>query len=193
MLQQIVRIGTLDYEKPKHTMNNKKKIITKFRLKRIGAFLIDAVIVSILLSIVYRLTGFANFPGVLTKMIEINRTMGETGTSDATIKVMSLFNEAFLQSLIIWFCYDVVTTLLFKGSTIGKRVFRLKLTNINHKKGKLTYGLLVIVRSFFKFLSMFLFQGVPFLLSVISIFANPKSLAAYDRIARLEVADKNGV
>lgn len=176
----------------KHTMNNKKKIVTQFRLKRIVAFLIDAVIVSILLSIVYRLTGFANFPGVLTKMIEINRTMGETGTQDATVRVMSLFNEAFLQALIIWFCYEVLTTLVL-GSTFGKRIFRLKLTHINHQKGKLTYGILVIVRSFFKFLSMFLFQGIPFLLSVISIFANPKSLAAYDRIARLVVADKKGV
>lgn len=177
----------------KLTMNIKKKIVTQFRLKRIASFIIDAVIVSILLSIVYRLTGFANFPGVLTKMIEINRTMGETGTQDATVKVMSLFNEAFLQSLIIWFCYDVLTTLILRGSTIGKKIFRLKLTHINHKKGKLAYVILLIVRSFFKFLSMFLFQGIPFLLSVISIFANPKSLAAYDRITRLVVADKNVV
>jgi uncharacterized RDD family membrane protein YckC len=170
-------------------MDMKKKIFTQIRIKRIAAFAIDAVIVSILLSIVYRITGFANFPGVLTKMIEIQKTMSEA----ATVQVMALFNEAFLQSLLIWFCYDVLTTLLLRGSTIGKMIFRLKLTHINNKKGKLAYGLLVIVRSFFKFLSMFLFQGLPFLISVISIFANPNSLAAHDRLARLVVVNKNDV
>jgi uncharacterized RDD family membrane protein YckC len=175
------------------TMDIKKKIFTQFRLKRMAAFVMDAVIVSILLSIVYRITGFANFPGVLTKMIEIQKTMSEAASQDATVQVMALFNEAFLQSLLIWFCYDVLTTLLLRGATIGKMIFRLKLAHINNKRGKLAYVLLVIVRSFFKFLSMFLFQGIPFLISVISIFANPKSLAAYDRVARLVVANKNDV
>lgn len=175
------------------TMDIKKKIFTPLRLKRIGAFVIDTVIISILLSIVYRITGIADFPGVLTKMIEIQKTMGEAASQDATVMVMALFNEAFLQSLLIWFCYDVLTTLLLRGSTIGKIIFRLKLTHIYNKKGKLAYVLLVIVRSFFKFLSMFLFQGLPFLISVISIFANPNSLAAHDRLARLVVVNKNDV
>jgi uncharacterized RDD family membrane protein YckC len=174
-------------------MDIKKKLFTQFRLKRMAAFVIDAVIVSILLSIIYRITGFPNFPGVLTKMIEVQKTISEAASQDATVQVMALFNEAFLQSLLIWFCYDVLTTLLLRGSTIGKMIFRLKLTHLNNKKGKLAYVLLVIVRSFFKFLSMFLFQGIPFLISVISIFANPKSLAAYDRVARLVVANKNDV
>jgi len=174
-------------------MDMKKKIFTQIRLKRIAAFAIDAVIVSILLSIVYRITGFADFPGVLTKMIEVQKTMSEAASQDATVQVMALFNEAFLQSLLIWFCYDALTTLLLRGSTIGKIIFRLKLTHINNKNGKLVYGLLVIVRSFFKFLSMFLFQGLPFLISVISIFANPNSLAAHDRLARLVVVNKNDV
>lgn len=174
-------------------MDIKEKIFTPLRLKRIGAFAIDAVIVSILLSIVHRISGFADFPGVLTKMIEVQKTMSEAASQDATVQVMALFNEAFLQSLLIWFCYDVLTTLLLRGATIGKMIFRLKLTHINNKKGKLAYVLLVIVRSFFKFLSIFLFQGIPFLISVISIFANPKSLAAHDRIAQLVVANKNEV
>jgi uncharacterized RDD family membrane protein YckC len=174
-------------------MDMKKKIFTQFRLKRIAAFVIDAVIVTFLLSIVYRITGFANFPGVLTKMIEVKTTLSETASHDATLEVMALFNEAFLQSLLIWFCYDVLATTLLRGSTIGKMIFGLKLKHIHNNKGKLTYGLLVIVRSFFKFFTMFLFQGIPFLISVISIFANPKSLAAHDRIARLVVVNKNEV
>jgi len=174
-------------------MDIKKKLFTQFRLKRMAAFVIDALIVSILLSIVYQITGFANFPGVLTRMIEIQKTMSEASSQDATVEVMALFNEAFLQSLLIWFGYDVLTTLLLRGSTIGKIIFRLRLTHINNKKGMFAYVLLVIVRSFFKFLSMFLFQGIPFLISVISIFANPKSLAAHDRLARLVVVNKNEV
>ncbi len=126
-------------------------------------------------------------------MIEIQKMMGEAASQDATVKVMALFNKAFLQSLLIWFCYDVLTTFLLRGSTVGKLIFRLKLTHINNKKGKLVYVLLVIVRSFFKFLSMFLFQGIPFLISVISIFANPNSLAAHDRVARLVVVNKNDI
>jgi uncharacterized RDD family membrane protein YckC len=174
-------------------MNIKKKTLTQFRLKRMAAFVIDAVIVSILLSIVYRITGFPDFPGVLTSMIEVQKTMSESVSQDATVKVMALFNEAFLQSLLIWFCYDVLTTLLLRGSTMGKMLFRLKLTHINLNKGKLAYVFLVIVRSFFKFFTMFLFQGIPFLISVLSIFANPKSLAAHDRVARLVVANKKAV
>ncbi len=171
-------------------MDSKKNIITQIRLKRMAAFVTDAIIVSILLSIVYKLTGLADFPGVFTKMIEIQKTMSETGTQDATVEVMALFNQAFLQSLLIWFCYDILTTLSLRGSTIGKMFFRLKLTHIHHKKGLLAFVLLMIVRSFIKFLTMFLFQGIPFLLSVISLFANQKSLAAHDRIARLVVANK---
>jgi len=106
---------------------------------------------------------------------------------------MALFNEAFLQSLIIYFCYDVLTTLLLRGSTIGKKIFRLKLTRINNNKGILPYVLLVIVRSFFKFLTMFIFQGLPFFLSVISMFANKKSLAVHDRIGRFVVINKNEI
>jgi hypothetical protein len=174
-------------------MDNKNKIFTPFRLKRIAAFVIDAVIVTILLSIVYRITGFANFPGVFTKMIEVQKTLSEVASQNATVEVMALFNEAFLQSLLIWFCYDVLTTFLLRGSTIGKMIFRLKLTRINNKKGMLAYVLLVIVRSFFKFFTMFLFQGIPFLISVISIFANSKSLAAHDQVARLVVVNKNVV
>lgn len=174
-------------------MDMKKNIFTHFRLKRLAAFVIDAVIVSILLSIVYRISGFPDFPGVLTKMIEIQKTMSEAASQEATVKVMALFNEAFLQSLFIWFCYDVLTTLLLRGSTIGKMIFRLKLTHINKNKGMLAYVFLVVVRSFLKFLTMFLFQGIPFLISVISIFANPKSLAAHDRVARLVVVNKSDV
>ncbi|PEL05847.1 RDD family protein [Bacillus sp. AFS017336] len=169
-------------------MENRQKIITSFRLKRIGAFIIDAIIVSIILSIVYRITGLPNFPGVLANMIELQKS---TASQDVAVKVMALFNEAFLQSLIIYFCYDVVTTLLLRGSTIGKKIFRLKLTRMNNKKGKLPYILLVIVRSFFKFLTMFIFQGFPFFLSVISMFANKKSLAVHDRIGRFVVINKN--
>ena len=169
-------------------MENRQKIITSFRLKRIGAFVIDAIIVSIILSIVYRITGLPNFPGVLANMIELQKS---TASQDAAVKVMALFNEAFLQSLIIYFCYDVLTTLLLRGSTIGKKIFRLKLTRINNKKGILPYVLLVIVRSFFKFLTMFIFQGIPFFLSFISMFANQKSLAVHDRIGRFVVMNKN--
>lgn len=174
-------------------MDMKNNIFTQFRLKRIAAFVIDAVIVTILLSIVYRISGYANFPGVLTKMIEVQKTLSETASQDATVEVMALFNEAFLQSLLIWFCYDVLTTFLLRGSTIGKMIFRLKLIHIHNNKGKIAYVLLVIVRSFFKFFTMFLFQGIPFLISVISIFANSKSLAAHDRVARLVVVNKNEV
>ncbi|MGG2024973.1 RDD family protein [Gottfriedia sp. S16(2024)] len=169
-------------------MENRQKIITSFRLKRIGAFAIDAIIVSIILSIVYRITGLPNFPGVLANMIELQKS---AANQEAAIKVMALFNEAFLQSLIIYFCYDVLTTLLLRGSTIGKMIFRLKVTRINNKKGMLPYILLVIVRSFFKFLTMFIFQGLPFFLSVISMFANQKSLAVHDRIGRFVVINKN--
>ncbi|PGL70875.1 RDD family protein [Bacillus sp. AFS055030] len=168
-------------------MENRQKILTSFRLKRIGAFAIDAIIVSIILSIVYRITGLPNFPGVLANMIELQKS---TASQDATVKVMALFNEAFLQSLIIYFCYEVATTLLLRGSTIGKMIFRLKLTRINNNKGKLPYIFLVIVRSFFKFLTMFIFQGIPFFLSVISMFANQKSLAVHDRIGRFVVMNK---
>ncbi|XRG77969.1 RDD family protein [Rossellomorea sp. GAMAL-10_SWC] len=171
-------------------MENRQKIITSFRLKRIGAFVIDAIIVSIILSIVYRMTGLPNFPRVLANMIELQKA---TASQDASVKVMALFNEAFLQSLIIYFCYDVLTTLLLRGSTIGKKIFRLKLTRINNKKGILPYVLLVIVRSFFKFLTMFIFQGLPFFLSVISMFANKKSLAVHDRIGRFVVINKNEI
>lgn len=172
-------------------MTTKNEIFTRFRFRRIAAFAVDTVIVSILFSIIYKIYGFPNFPGVLIKMLEVKKTVDNAANQEAVVEVMALFNEAFLQSLFIWFCYDVLSTLLFRGSTIGKLIFRLKVIHLNNDKGKFAYVLLLIVRSFSKFLLMFIFQGIPFLISAISMFASPQSLAGHDRLARLVVVNKN--
>lgn len=167
-------------------MSNKKKLFNQFRIKRLGAFFIDVMFVLFLIFIVYTIAGFPNFPAVFEKMRMLN-IAGNEASHGAQVKVMSLFNIAYLQALSIWICYDLLSMLLLKGATLGKLIMGLRLIPENNKMGIFGVTLLVILRSLIKFTSMFILQGIPFVITIFSVFADEKSTTGYDRLTKLVI------
>lgn len=164
----------------------KKKLFNQFRMRRLAAFLMDVMFVLCLIYLVYAIAGFPNFPAVFEKMRLLNLA-GNDASHDIQVKVMAMFNTAHLQTLLIWICYDVFTMLLFRGSTPGKLIMKLRLVPANENTRFHTFGLLVIFRSLIKFTGMFLLQGIPFVITTLSVFADEKSTTGYERMAKLHV------
>ncbi|HML36362.1 MAG TPA: RDD family protein [Bacillota bacterium] len=168
-------------------------INSSLRLRRLAAFLIDLAAVGIILSVLYAVTGAPDFPAVASEMKRANMAANSSQAQEITRNMMSLFNTAYLQALLVWFCYEVLTLIIFGGSTPGKLAMRLRLVPADGKRGRLAGRLLMVLRSFLKVLMLFLFQGFPFLLSVLYIFMDGESRTGYDRIARLTVKDRERI
>lgn len=158
-----------------------------YRKKRFAAFLIDVMIVLCLLLIAYSITGRPDFPAVKAAMDAAQA--GATGPdSQALGDVMfTLFDAAFLQSLLIWFIYEVVTQAVFSGATLGKRLMKMRIVSVDPNRKQVVHHLMMIVRSAAKFLCMYLFQGFPFLIASLTIFANKESRSGFDLLAKTSV------
>jgi uncharacterized RDD family membrane protein YckC len=168
------------------------KVEPGYRIKRFAAFGIDAIIVLIILYIMFCFTGKPDFPSV---RIAMNAAKEGSTSSNAQIlvnKMLVLFNTAYWQSLIIWFSYEVLTQLIFKGATLGKLAMGLRIEPFNSSGKWLINNLFMVLRSAIKFFSLYIFQGFPFLIEVLSIFANKQSRTGYDIFARTYVKNIKG-
>jgi uncharacterized RDD family membrane protein YckC len=163
-----------------------------YRLKRFAAFIIDVTVVLIILFIVFSITGKPDFPSVRIAMDAAKR--GASGPNSQVLvgKMFDLFNTAYWQSLIIGFLYEVLTQLVFRGATLGKLAMGLRIVPMNQNNKWVIHNLLMVARSAIKFFSLYMFQGFPFLIEVLSIFANKQSRAGYDIFARTYVKDLRG-
>ena len=165
-------------------------INSSLRLRRLSAFVIDLAALGVILSVFYAFAGFPDFPAVASEIERTNMAANSPQAKEIAGNMLSLFNEAYFQTLLVWFCYEVLTLLIFDGSTPGKLVMRLRLISADGKRGRLTGGLFMVLRSFLKVLMMYLFQGFPFLLSAIYIFMDEQSRTGYDRLAKLTIIDR---
>jgi uncharacterized RDD family membrane protein YckC len=158
-----------------------------YRIKRFSAFMIDAAIVLCLMMVIYTITGWPDFPAVKAAM-DASQT-GAAGQDSQAMgdAMLKLFNTAYLQSLLIWFLYEVVTQTFFSGATIGKRIMKLKIVSWDPNRRRFKHHFMMAVRSAAKFLSLYLFQGFPFIIASLSIFANKESRSGFDLIARTSV------
>ena len=156
-----------------------------YRIKRFIAFIIDVIIVLFILFIVYSISGKPDFPKVKAAM-----DAAGTGSSQAVQKeVFNSFDSAYWQSLFIWFLYEVLTQLIFSGATIGKLIMRLKIVPMNPGRNWVIHNLLMIVRSALKFIFLYLFQGFPFIISELTIFANKEARSGFDMFVKTRVKD----
>jgi uncharacterized RDD family membrane protein YckC len=155
-----------------------------YRKKRFAAFMIDMMIVLCLLLITYSITGRPDFPAVKAAMDAAQA--GAEGPDNQVLGdvMFKLFDAAFWQSLLIWFIYEVVTQMIFSGATVGKRVMKMRIVSWDPNRKRLKHHLMMIVRSAAKFLSMYLFQGFPFLIASLTIFANKESRSGFDLAAK---------
>lgn len=167
-----------------------KGIDTNLRLRRLAAFLIDLAAVAVILTVLYTFAGIPDFPLVASEMKRVNMAADSASAQAIAGNMLTWFNTAYLQALFVWFCYEVLTQLIFGGSTPGKLILRLQLVPYGIRRGRMAESLLMVLRSFVKFLMMYLFQGFPFLLSVLYLFADEQSRTGYDRVARLVVTDR---
>lgn len=167
-----------------------KKSFTSFRIRRLAAFLIDMCIFGVILTLLYKLFQFPNFPVVAAAMAEANSKMNTPEWQGLVKDSMTIFNMVFIQSLCIYFGYETITQLLFKGSTIGKLIMGLYIAPQNSSRGTLSHYLFITIRSLIKIVLIYLLQGIPFIISVLSIFANGQSKAGYDYIVKTVVLEK---
>jgi uncharacterized RDD family membrane protein YckC len=160
-----------------------------YRKKRFASFLIDVAIVIMILFIAFKITGKPDFPSVKLAMNAAKEGASGPNAQVLENKMFSLFNEAYSRSLMIGFIYEVLAQLFFSGATIGKLIMKLRIVSMNPNRGLVIRYLLMIVRSFMKFAFLYIFQGFPFFISVLSIFTNKQSRTGYDMFAKTYVKD----
>jgi uncharacterized RDD family membrane protein YckC len=163
-----------------------------YRKKRFAAFLIDVVIVLTIIFIVFSITGKPDFPSVKIAMDEAGKGASGANAQALGNVMFSLFNEAYFQSLIIWFAYEVFTQFVFSGATIGKLIMGLRIVPVNPARKWILKNLSLLGRSIIKFSFLYIFQGFPFFIAVLTIFANPQSRTGYDIFVRTYVKDTKG-
>lgn len=163
------------------------KAVPGFRVKRFAAFIIDAMIILIILYFLFSITGKPDFPAVKAAM-DAAQAGAATPDNQALANVMfSLFNTVYWQTLLIWFIYEVLTQLIFSGATPGKLIMKLRIVPMNPSRNWALHHLLMIARSAMKFASLYIFQGFPFLISALSVFANKESRSGFDIFVKTRV------
>lgn len=163
-----------------------------YRIKRFSAFLIDGALILIILYIVYSITGIPDFPAV-SKAMDAARAGAASPDAQALANVMfDRFNTAYLYTLLIGLAYEILTQLVFSGATLGKLVMRLKIMPVNDGRGWFVHHLLMVVRSVLKVAFLYIFQGLPFLISELTVFSNKESRSGFDMFVKTYVKDLRG-
>lgn len=163
---------------------NLKRTSGGYRSKRFEAFVIDVVVILTIVYIVFRLTGIPDFPAVRQGMEAAKAGSGGPNAQELANRVFKLFNSAYSICLVIWFVYEAITQLIFKGATIGKLIMGLRIVPVNANRGRIVHSLLLIVRSAIKCLFLYLFQGFPFFIACLTVFANAEGRSGFDMFVR---------
>lgn len=153
------------------------------RGRRFGAFCADLLIVLGLSFLAYRFTGQPDFFAVRAAMDAAQAAGGQD--MELTAAVFTQFNQAFRLLLLIAFGYEAVTQTITGGSTLGKLLLGLRLVPMDPVRGRVLQLLLLWVRSALKLLSLYLFQGFPFLLCCLTIFTNGECRTGFDMAVKV--------
>ncbi|MDE7002836.1 MAG: RDD family protein [Oscillospiraceae bacterium] len=152
------------------------------RGRRFLAFLIDAAVVIALSFAAYRFTGRPDFFAVQAAMDAAKAAGGQDQA--LTAAVFTQFNSAYSVLLLIGFCYEALTQLATCGSTLGKLAMGLRTAPQNPARGRALHSLLLCARSALKMLSLYIFQGFPFLMCCLTIFTNGECRTGFDMAVR---------
>ena len=161
------------------------------RSKRFLAFLLDAAVVAALAFVAYRFIGQPDFFSVKAAMDAAEAAGGQDPV--LTAAVFTEFNRAFRLLLLIAFGYEVLTQLISNGSTLGKLVMGLRIVPQNPARSRWLHGLLLCVRSGLKMLSLYLFQGFPFLICCLTIFTNGECRTGFDSAIKAKTVFRSGI
>lgn len=148
------------------------------RGRRLMAFLMDMFLILLLSFIIYSIVGEPDFFSVKEAM---DAAESAGGQDVALVEaVFSTFNRAYGIMLLIGFFYEALSQLILKGSTVGKLLFGLRIVPQNPKRKKSLQAFLLCGRSFLKMLSLYFFQGFPFIICCLTIFTNAECRTGFD-------------
>lgn len=155
------------------------------RRSRLLAFFVDFAVVLFFVFLVYRVTGEPDFYQVKAAM-EAAEAAGGTDV-ELTNAVFTSFNHAYRIVLLVWFFYEVVTQFALKGSTLGKYILGLRVQSKNPDRKWIAQMGLLCVRSGLKMLSLYFFQGFPFIICNLTIFTNSECCSGFDLAVKTQV------
>jgi uncharacterized RDD family membrane protein YckC len=163
-----------------------------YRRRRFFAFVLDLAVVLLITLAVYAITGAPDYPGIKEAMDAVKAAGDGPETQELMNRVFSLFNSAYIETLIIWFAIEVLGQFVLKGASLGKFIMGLRILPMNPDRSWFLHHLLLVVRSLLKMVMLYLFQGFPFFLALLSIFVTQKARAGYDVFVKTYVQDLRG-
>jgi uncharacterized RDD family membrane protein YckC len=163
-----------------------------YRGRRFLAFVLDLAVVLLITLAVYAVTGTPDYPGVKEAMDAVKAAGDGPETQELMDRVFSLFNRAYIETLLIWFVVEVLGQFVLKGASLGKFIMGLRILPMNPDRGWGLHYLLLTLRSVLKIVMLYLFQGFPFFLALLSIFVTKKARAGYDVFVKTYVRDLRG-
>lgn len=159
------------------------------RSRRFLAFILDAVIVIALAYVAFRFTGQPDFFGVQAAMDAAEAAGGQDQA--LTAAVFTEFNKAYRIMLLIAFVYEAAAQVITNGSSVGKLIAGLQITPQNPARKRILHALLLCVRSGVKALSLYLFQGIPFIICGLTVLTNGECRSGFDMAVRSVTVFRN--
>ena len=160
-----------------------------YRWRRFLAFVIDVAVMLAVVFVVYKLTGKPDYPEIAKAMRAI-QAMGDTDNTQAMMsQFFTMFDGAYIETLVIWFFVEAVSQIALRGATLGKLAMGLRIRPANPNRGWPLHFLLMSVRSLIKMFFIYLFQGLPFLIALLSILVTQNFQAGYDVFVKTYVED----
>jgi uncharacterized RDD family membrane protein YckC len=180
-------INTIGVGKMNHPVF--KNILTSHTKRRFLAFVIDIAFVLIVLSISYSVFKIPDYPALRVAMDQHAAVIGTAQEQEAVTRVFDIFSSAYTYSLLVYFGYEILCAVIFKGATAGKRICGLKIRAAKATDGKIKTAVRIALRSVLKMLFIYLFNGFPFLISCLTIFPNPDNRSGTDIITGTTVVN----
>lgn len=162
-----------------------EKAAPNYRKKRFLAFLIDGAIVVFLWFLAFEFFGRPDFMAV-KKAMDAASALPAGQNQAAMNAVFAKFDEAFQFGLILWFAYEVITTVLLNGRTLGKLLMGLQIVSMNPARNPVLNRLFFVARSALKMLSLYILQGFPFLICALSVLTS-SNRSGFDIFVRTKV------
>jgi hypothetical protein len=104
-----------------------------YRRRRFLAFVLDLALALLLVLAVYLVTGTPDYPGVKEAMDAVKEAGDGPETQELVNRVFSLFNVAYIETLLIWFAAEVLGQFFLQGASLGKFIMGLRILPMNPK------------------------------------------------------------
>lgn len=161
-------------------MQGIRAVVTRDRLLRLAAFLIDLLLLGLILALCDLILHKPDFVQVRAALDSVAQIADYEAQQAQMNMAMELFQDAYLFSVAVWLGYEVIFQLIFNGQTVGKKICGLRVVSTKPGEGRLKASLRFTVRSLVKGVFLILFQGFPIFISWFYILANPANRAGYD-------------